>query len=232
LPAGNRYDGAAMGFHPDVHHRRTIRLAHFDYRTDGAYFVTVCTYERLCIFDDPGLKATAEEVWRTVTRPDGGLVDEFVIMPNHVHGIIWITESNVVGARQPGEPEGYSHANVVGARQPSGLFEEPESPSNDYLVGDGAVASPLRAFVGPPSGSLGAMVGSFKSATAKRINGLRGTRGAPVWQRNYYEHIIRKDADLARIRQYIRDNPSQWEHDRDNPANQASPRLRSMLPTG
>src|SRR3989442_4964024 len=112
------YDGAAMGFHPDVHHRLSIRLAYFDYRAAGAYFVTVCTYERRYIFDDPGLKATAEGVWQTVTLPDCGLADEFVIMPNHVHGIIWITESNVVGARQLPRRylDGTSVASVVPQR--------------------------------------------------------------------------------------------------------------------
>ncbi len=81
------------------------------------------------------------------------------------------------------------------------------------------VASPLRSATAPPSGSLGAIVGSFKAATAKRINNMRGSPGAPVWQRNYYEHIIRDEGDLARIRQYIRDNPARWDEDEENPMN-------------
>jgi len=72
---------------------------------------------------------------------------------------------------------------------------------------------------GPPSGSLGAIVGSFKAATAKRINNIRKTPGASVWQRSYYEHIIRDEDDLRRVRQYVLDNPRRWAQDPENPAN-------------
>ncbi len=72
---------------------------------------------------------------------------------------------------------------------------------------------------GPTPGSIGAIIGQFKSITTKRINALRGTPGAPVWQRNYYEHIIRNAAEWQRIRQYIQDNPARWEADGENPAN-------------
>lgn len=191
----------AMRFHPDLHHRRSIRLPHFDYRTAGAYFVTVCAYERRCIFKDPELKALAKGVWEIVARGAGGVIDAVVVMPNHVHGIVWITESNVVGARQPGGP-------CTGRGAPSNVIRS----STD------AVASPLRPAVGPPSASLGAIVGSFKSATAKRINGLCATPGGPVWQCNYYEHVVRNEAGLNRIRQYILDNPSRWDDDPENPA--------------
>jgi len=68
-------------------------------------------------------------------------------------------------------------------------------------------------------GSLGAVVRAFKSATTRRVNAIRNTPGAPVWQRNYYEHVIRHDRDIARIRQCIRDNPAKWADDPDNPAN-------------
>jgi len=199
----------AMGFHPELHHRRSIRLPDFDYRTAGAYFVTVCTHERRCTFEDPELRAIAEEVWRNVAEIDEtGDVDEFVIMPNHVHGIIWIAKSHVVGARQPGGP-----------------FEEPPASSNAASNRNVAVASPLRPAVGPPSRSLGAIVGSFKSATAKRINNFRATPGEPVWQRNYYEHVIRNEADLTRVRQYILDNPSRWDDDPENPETNGRSRI-------
>ncbi len=78
-------------------------------------------------------------------------------------------------------------------------------------------ASPLQIAPGPPKRSLGTIVGSYKSAVTKGINQSRGAAGAPVWQRNYYEHIIRDDADLNRIRQYIWDNPARWQEDPDNP---------------
>ena len=72
--------------------------------------------------------------------------------------------------------------------------------------------------VGPSAGALGTVIRSFKSAAAKRINELRHTPGQPVWQRNYYEHVVRNADDLAEIRQYIADNPLRWEFDKENPA--------------
>ena len=111
--------------------------------------------------------------------------DEFVVMPNHVHGIIWIVGDDAVGARRRRAPMG-----------------------DDQTV---------ERFGKPVSGSIPTIVRAYKSATTKRINALRGTPGAPVWQRNYYEHIIRDEEDLQRIRQYIRDNPTQWTMDRENP---------------
>jgi putative transposase len=70
---------------------------------------------------------------------------------------------------------------------------------------------------GPTSGSSGAIVGNFKSVTARRINSIRKTPGTPAWQRNYYERVIRNEHELNAIRQYIRDNPADWAEDRENP---------------
>jgi putative transposase len=84
MPAEVRYD-------PRVHHRRSIRLPSWDYREAGAYFVTICTYQKNCLFDDAEFRVIAELVWETVAMSAGGAVDEFVVMPNHVHGIVWIT---------------------------------------------------------------------------------------------------------------------------------------------
>jgi hypothetical protein len=72
-------------------------------------------------------------------------------------------------------------------------------------------------FCKPVPGSIPTIVRSFKSAVTKRINKMRNTPGAPVWQRNYYEHIIRNDESLNCIREYIVNNPLQWELDRENP---------------
>ena len=108
-------------------------------------------------------------------------LDEFVIMPNHVHGII----------------------NIVDDRRGT------------------ASRAPTRReqFGRPVSGSLPSIIRSFKSASTRRINVMRKTPGQPVWQRNYYEHIIKGETDLDRIRQYIRDNPARWADDIYNPTN-------------
>ncbi len=112
-------------------------------------------------------------------------LDEFVVMPNHVHGILWIVDN--VGARH-------------GVPLPNG----------------GTVPNHER-FGKPVPGSIPTIIRSFKSAVTKQINGKRGTPGARVWQRNYYEHIIRDESSLNRIREYITMNPLRWAMDRENP---------------
>jgi hypothetical protein len=187
-----------MRDHPDVDRRRSTRLATWDYRDTGAYFVTICTHDRVPLFgrfvgDDLVLNAfgeIVEEEWRRSAeiRAEVG-TDAFVVMPNHVHGIVWIRREPTTG---PG--------TTVGAQGLAPL--RPESP---------------RTFAVPPQ-SLGSMVRGFKSAVTVRINALRGTPGAPVCQRNYYDRIIRDDRELDRAREYILDNPRRWAEDKHNPA--------------
>lgn len=193
------------GYDPQILHRRSIRLPAWDYRERGAYFVTICTHERRCTLSNPGIRSIVLEAWRGI--PDHFRyvsVDEFVIMPNHVHGIIWL---HLAAVPHPAET---ANGGTGGSPPPR-------------TAGRGS-PSPLR--VGRPRGpdpaSLGAIVGSFKSYAAYRINGLRGTPGAPVWQRNYYERVIRSDRELEGARQYILDNPRKWAEDKHNPANLAS----------
>jgi REP element-mobilizing transposase RayT len=166
--------------------RRSIRLRDHDYSRPGAYFVTICAAERACLFGVIADDAMYPNAWGEIAaeewlrsgqiRREIGL-DAFVVMPNHVHGIVFINEA------------------AVGATG----------------------RSPLQP-TGPPPRSLGALVAGYKSAVTVRVNRARGTPGAPVWQRNYYEHIIRDEAALERIRRYITENPARWPHDRDNPA--------------
>lgn len=178
-----------MGYDPEKHHRRSIRLRHYDYRAPGSYFVTICTYQRLCLFGDVvngkmRLNAFGEAVndcWQAIPQHFSQVSgDAFVVMPNHVHGIV------VISGGMVGE----------GRAMPC--------PDRDDRI---------REFGKPIAGSLPTIVGSFKSAATKHINQIRGAKGSPVWQRNYYEHIIRDDAALANIRRYIRNNPAVWHED-------------------
>lgn len=168
-----------MPYDPEIHHRRSIRLKEYDYSLEGAYFVTICTHQKECLFGDiTDAKMHLNQYGSIVQACWGDLpshyphvyLDESIIMPNHMHVIILIGPSD----------------GGVGARH----------------------ALPL----------LGTIVGSFKSAVARKVNLLRHTPGYPVWQRNYYEHIIRNDKSLEAIQVYIQANPLYWAKDPDNPA--------------
>jgi len=189
-------------YNPEKRHRRSIRLRGWDYTSPGAYFVTICTHNGECLFEDPVLRRVVETMWQRIPRHFPHVqLDEFVVMPNHVHGIIWIVDKPV-GARHSREP--LSPTDTILSDEPT---QSRKQPSGN--------ASPLPHGVVP--GSLGAIIGNFKSVTARRINRIRRTPGAPVWQRNYYEHIVRSEDELGRIRKYIRLNPLKWELDRENP---------------
>lgn len=191
-----------MKFNPPIHHRQSIRLPEFDYRTLGAYFVTICTFERECILDEPLVRRAVELSWRSANGGWEPAPGDFVVMPNHVHGVIWVTN---VGAQRLGI-------------QPTFLHERPLAVDTSSVLGGAAPLQRLATLNNVLPGSLGAIVRTFKSLSTKRINGIRAAPGQPVWQRNYYERVIRDDDELQRIRQYILDNPAKWETDPNNPA--------------
>lgn len=167
--------------------RRSIRLKGYDYSFPSAYFVSMCTLDRKCLFgeivdgkmvlNDFG-RIVCNEWIRTGTIRDKTELDEFVVMPNHFHGIVCIIDKGRGTARR---------------------------------------APTVEQFGKPVSGSLPTIVRSFKSAVTKRINEMRNTPGIKLWQRNYYERIIRNDNELNQIRKYIINNPAQWAFDRENP---------------
>ncbi|HXQ22545.1 MAG TPA: transposase [Candidatus Acidoferrales bacterium] len=165
-----------MAFDPERHHRQSIRLRGYDYRSPSAYFVTAVTVNRECLFADLSLCSIVERCWLAIPRHSAhAALDAWVVMPNHIHGIVVID-------RRPDR-------------------------------GDTSPASSGHVRVG----SLGTIIGSFKSLTTRRINRARRTPAAPVWQRNYYEHIVRNNEELNRIRAYIAANPMRWDLDRENP---------------
>ncbi|MEW6325035.1 MAG: transposase [Nitrospirota bacterium] len=183
--------------------RRSIRLHGFDYGQAGAYFVTVCTKNRESLFGNVAggemvLNQAGEIVrdeWMHTwdIRPDVW-PDYFMVMPNHFHAIVAIVRND---------------RDVSKCR---GVLQY--APTTDRIRGDTAD----RIRLASPSCTLGAIVRGFKSATTTRINQMRATPGMPVWQRNYHERIIRKPAEMARIREYIAMNPANWATDENNPA--------------
>jgi putative transposase len=171
-----------------MHQRRSIRLKDYDYSQPGAYFVTLCTWERKCILGSildgvmqlNPLGMIVQECWNDLPHhfPDVEF-KIFVVMPNHFHGIIVIT------------------TDTVGAIH--------ELPLRDKKLARRQMLLPK-------------IVGRFKMTSAKRINELRGTPGVPVWQRNYYEHVIRDEKSFGRIHDYIQTNVLRWEMDKENPS--------------
>ncbi len=189
------------------HNRRSIRLKGYDYTQPGAYFITICTRERAHLFGhvvdgllelSPYGAIVREEWFKTaIVRPYVRLYDdEFVVMPNHVHGIIWIV----------GDAVGTTDVVTLG-RGAAAL--RPCNHDDHGMTSDAATNVAPR--------SLGAIIRGFKSAVTKRINIARQSPGGVVWQRNYYERIIRNDRALHAIRRYIAQNPRRWHWDRYNP---------------
>lgn len=167
--------------------RRSLRLQDCDYSHAGAYYVTICTFERRCLFGevrDGEMLLTrsgqiADEEWqRTALLRKNVKLDTYVIMPNHIHGVILILEERQEGTAAPC----------------------PYEPRFGNAV----------------SNSLASIVGSYKSVVTRRINERRGAFQEPVWQRNYYEHVIRDEDDLNRVREYIVNNPICWGDDENN----------------
>ncbi len=223
LRLSTRFDhGCAMPYDPDVHHRRSIRLPGFGYASAGAYFITVCTHQRELLFDDKRVRTIAWNAWHGLSRRFPSLrLDEFVIMPNHVHGIVWILDRTVVGAQRDANAnhvavgDSLSESERVFPLYQAAPKRAQRDAKTKHVAAGGSLpgsehisalyqAAPLRPAVAPRS--LGAIVRALKSVSAKRINRLRGTPSASVWQRNYYERVIRNEDELSRIRQYILDN--------------------------
>jgi REP-associated tyrosine transposase len=185
---------------PNPHHRRSIRLKGYDYTQPGAYFVTICAQERVCLFGDivdgkmllNDAGRMVQTVWEAMpVHYMGVAIDAFVVIPNHIHGIVVL-----VGAAPCGRP----------------------------LMGQAQGPAPTIAI------SLPDVMQRFKTMTTKRYaDGVQQRRWSSfpgrLWQRNYYEHIIRDAECLNSIRQYIADNPAQWELDRENPTASATQRI-------
>ena len=179
------------------HQRRSIRLKDYDYAQAGAYFVTIVVQDRKCLFGEVvdgvvrlnDAGLTVQAVWEDLPNHYAGIdPDAFVVMPNHTHGIIAL-----VGK--------IPRATSTSEGQPQGV-------------------APTR---NAAKMSLSDVVHRFKTLTTKRyIEGVKRFSWASFatrfWQRNYFEHVIRNEESLNRIRQYILDNPARWAFDRENPA--------------
>ncbi|MCJ7620538.1 MAG: transposase [Anaerolineae bacterium] len=183
-----------MNHEPRILRRRPVRLKGYDYSQPGAYFVTICADRQACLFgevrdgrmrpNDHG--RIAWRCWEDLPRYYPHVrIDSFVAMPNHVHGIIVLTEIGVGAGLRPAPTE-------------SGMGFRPHA--------------------------LPEIVRAFKAFSARRINELRNMSGGRVWQRSYYERVVRNEEELNRIRQYIAENPSRWSEDEYHPSHAGSGR--------
>lgn len=154
--------------------RRRLQLPHYDYASPRTYFLTICTYGRACLFGHiangtmclSAFGRIVEACWGE--RPAhyaNAAFDSFVVMPNHLHGVL--------------------------------VLEETSCPAHDFTE----------------------IVRGLKTFSARRVNEMRASPGKPLWQREYYEHVIRNETALRKIRRYIEANPAGWDRDGDNPAN-------------
>jgi REP element-mobilizing transposase RayT len=191
-----------MTYNPHLHHRQSIRLKGYDYTQTGAYFVTICTYQRNCLFGeivDGEMKLNisgeiAKSSWLSITRHFANVeLDEFVIMPNHLHGIIIIVDNEV---KQD--------------------FSENQNLSSQCFDNTGIKSVKIN---GTQSQSLAAIIQNYKSVSSRKINQIHQAKGNVIWQRNYYEHIIRNAEVFNQIHQYILNNLINWQTDQENPQN-------------
>jgi REP element-mobilizing transposase RayT len=159
--------------------RRSIRLQNYDYTQANAYFVTICTQHRRLFFEHEKTWDIAQKCWSEIPVHFPHVeLDEWVLMPNHIHGIIVFAGSD-------------------------NTMQTPRQSENHHSL------------ISPKSSSLGTVIRSYKSAVTRLARLAQMDEFA--WQRNYYEHIIRDEADLHRIRHYIVNNPSHWLEDDNNP---------------
>jgi REP element-mobilizing transposase RayT len=197
------------------HNRQSTRLPDRDYTAPGLYFVTICTENRVRLFGEvlDGTMQLSEagnvvkEAWlRTAILRPYVTLDEFVVMPDHFHAILAILYR--VGTLPIGTD--------TDARRMATL----ESPMTVLDRGYGSAMSQHEEtgpqFGKPIAGSLGTIVGGFKSAVTYRINKALGTRRTSPWQRNYDDRIIRNRIELEFCRRYIENNPQRWSRDHDD----------------
>ena len=199
-------------FDPQKHHRRSIRLQGYDYSQAGAYYVTIVTYHRDCLFGEiidavMYLNEYGEIIQKwwdeiPIHFPDVEL-GAFVIMPNHVHGIIYIIAERR-GEAQSVSPRDNQNNNIQDA-------------DRDGTNSQGGETPPLHKPI------LGQIVAYFKYQSTKTMNRIETEKAiTKFWQRNYYEHIIRDEKDLQNKTDYINANPSLWDEDENNPRNDPS----------
>jgi REP element-mobilizing transposase RayT len=255
-------------YNSDLHHRRSIRLQDYDYSQEGLYFITICCYDKECLFgeivngqvvlNNEG-KIAYNEWNRTPEIRKNVSLGEFVIMPNHIHGIITINYIDILhtpknqqntdmfrdvlhtpknqqntdmcrgvlhtpkNQQNPDVRRGVLHTpkNQQNPDVRRGVLHTPKNIGNISNINiisnltkqEGVCNTPLQS----PSQTIGAIVRGYKSSVTKQINSIRSGTNRQIWQRNYWEHVIRNEKSYYKIAEYIINNPSKWDEDSLNP---------------
>jgi REP element-mobilizing transposase RayT len=215
-----------MAYNPKIHHRSSIRLKGYDYSQAGAYFITICCEDRICrfgkvingemILNQFGFIAYNEWI-KLAERFFNFELDVFQIMPNHVHMILVL---KVVGATLAVAQE---NATLVVAQENATLSVAQKEKNINNFIEDKIVdenqragASPAPTAV-PTTPSISDIIGAYKSIVANKcleIYKQKNEQMGKIWQRNYYEHIIRNEQAYHNIANYIINNPQKWDEDK------------------
>jgi REP element-mobilizing transposase RayT len=213
-----------MKYNAEKHHRKSIRLTGHDYSQTGAYFVTICTRDRECLFGDViekqmilnGNGNIARHCWVELFKKFNNIRSPaFVVMPNHIHGIIIIQRQVKVHKTQENQSDGRALIHQTHPHQQGDKYNEQglinQTPTIDF------VQQPGWILMENPSLTLGKIIRHYKAQVTTKIR----KNGAAYfqWQRNYYDIIIRNSKEFEQKRNYIKNNPANWENDEDNPKN-------------
>jgi REP element-mobilizing transposase RayT len=184
-----------MKYELQKHYRRSLRLKEYDYSQIGAYYITICTHNRECLFGEivdsemlvNDIGETIKKWWSQLENKFKDIkLDELIIMPNHIHGIIIIVGADLCVCPETGEH--------IGSPLPKIVQWFKTMTTNEYISG-------------------------VKQNRFKPFNSGEHTGSPLLWQRNYYEHIIRNEDELSKVREYIVNNPLKWQFDKENPTN-------------
>ncbi|MCB5270458.1 MAG: hypothetical protein LHW56_01280 [Candidatus Cloacimonetes bacterium] len=194
-------------FDPQIHHRKSIRLKGFNYSLEEGYFITICSHEKKCLFgrveqgemrlNEFGETVESEWLKSAIIRKEI-VLDEYVVMPNHFHAIVFFRRD-----------VGYDAQNQQIGPNSQNIYEDPAAQP------EGSGFSPQTPTLGLKKKSLGSLMAGFKTGVTSQVRKL-GYQG-DLWQRNYYEHVIRNEEDFYSIKDYIMHNPANWAKDTINP---------------
>lgn len=205
-----------MPYNPNKHHRRSIRLKGYDYSQAGLYFITICVQDRKCLFgnivngemilNDAGKMADNEWV-KIPERFTNVQLHEYMVMPNHFHAIMEIVGATLVVA--PDNVVTQNNTSVI--RDNASVIRDNESVDDEKGQPQGIAPTKPK--------TVGDIVGAFQSiVTVEYIHGVKQLGwqwfNGKLWQRNYWEHIIRDEQSYQHISAYIISNPKNWDGDK------------------